>query len=279
MSLSERQLAANRRNADKSTGPVTINGKITASRNATRHGLLSTRLLLEDEDPAEFDALLLELQASLNPVGCMELAIVERIAVNLWRQRRLVGAEAAGVTLERRDPNIARALEHERDPVLGSDVEEDHLQPFDDVQLTWCKGVIDELGKLEAITLESVERNAPLTWAQLKSDAEEDEETVEEQVSAHEGGLTGYVKALVDWCHEDLERAENRPRLLALAAQLRQRRLILPDEQLEVLSRYQTTLDNQLYKALKALREAQEWRMTTIDAAAADEAERQNEAA
>ena len=113
------------------------------------------------------------------------------------------------------------------------------------------QGVIDELGRLEAITLEFVERNAPLTWAQLKSDAEEDEESVEEHVGAHEGGLTGYIKELVDWCHEDLERAENRPRLLALAAQLRQRRLILPDEQLEVLSRYQTTLDNQLYKALR----------------------------
>lgn len=279
MSLSKRQLAANRTNARKSTGPVTINGKAAASRNATRHGLLSTRLLLEDEEPAEFEALLLELQASLNPVGCMELAMVERIAINLWRQRRLVGAETAATTLERRDPKIAKAVRHEHDPAVGSDVEEEHLRPFDDVQSRWCQGVIDEIGKLEAITLESVERNAPLTWAQLKSDAEEGEESIEEHLRSQEGGLTGYVKELVTWCHEDLERAENRPRLLALAAQLRQKRLILPSEQLEVLARYQTTLDNQLYKALKALREAQEWRMKTIHAAAADDAVRRDEAA
>ena len=34
---------------------------------------------------------------------------------------------------------------------------------------------------------------------------------------------------------------------------------------LEVFSRYQTTLDNQLYKSLRALRDAQEWRLKTIE--------------
>ena len=40
---------------------------------------------------------------------------------------------------------------------------------------------------------------------------------------------------------------------------------MLPAGTLEILSRYQTTLDNQLYKALRALREAQEWRLKTIE--------------
>ena len=33
-----------------------------------------------------------------------------------------------------------------------------------------------------------------------------------------------------------------------------------------MLSKYQIMLDNELYKALKALREAQEWRMKAIEA-------------
>ena len=43
------------------------------------------------------------------------------------------------------------------------------------------------------------------------------------------------------------------------------KRLELPSDTLELLARYQTTLDNQLFKLLKALREAQEWRLKTID--------------
>lgn len=31
------------------------------------------------------------------------------------------------------------------------------------------------------------------------------------------------------------------------------------------MARYQTTLDNQLYKALRAFREAQEWRLKTLE--------------
>ena len=40
---------------------------------------------------------------------------------------------------------------------------------------------------------------------------------------------------------------------------------MLPADTLELFARYQTTLDNQLFKLLKALREAQEWRLELIE--------------
>ena len=73
---------------------------------------------------------------------------------------------------------------------------------------------------------------------------------------------------MIQWCHEQLKQAERHPQVLALAEQVKAKRLVLPDAVLEVFSRYQTALDNQLYKALRALREAQEWRLKTLDAAA-----------
>jgi hypothetical protein len=102
--------AANRENAKRSTGPQTAKGKAVSSQNAIRHGLLSSKLLLDDEDPAEFDALLLDLQRSLNPVSVVEDALVERIALSLWRQRRLVAAETAEITLQRRAGAVAKAV-------------------------------------------------------------------------------------------------------------------------------------------------------------------------
>ena len=48
---------------------------------------------------------------------------------------------------------------------------------------------------------------------------------------------------------------------------------MLPERALMLFTRYQTTLDNQIYKALRALREAQEWRLKTIEGLDAGEGE------
>jgi hypothetical protein len=47
---SEKQIQANRRNALKSTGPKTPEGKAAVRHNALRHGLLSRDVLLPGED-------------------------------------------------------------------------------------------------------------------------------------------------------------------------------------------------------------------------------------
>jgi hypothetical protein len=49
---SEKQARANRRNALKSTGPKTPEGKAAVHHNALRHGLLSRDVLLPGEDEA-----------------------------------------------------------------------------------------------------------------------------------------------------------------------------------------------------------------------------------
>jgi hypothetical protein len=105
----------------------------------------------------------------------------------------------------------------------------------------------------------------PLTYAQLKEDAEEAEMTVEQYLTSTENGLQGYSRELVAYCRKELEAAERRPRVLELAEVVRQWRLVLEPDLLELFSRYQTTLDNQLVRLLKALREAQSWRLQTLD--------------
>jgi hypothetical protein len=52
----EKQIAANRRNALKSTGPKTLAGQMKASRNAFSHGL-SLPLRLDMETSAKADAI------------------------------------------------------------------------------------------------------------------------------------------------------------------------------------------------------------------------------
>src|SRR5262245_318242 len=50
-----RQIAANRANAKKSTGPRTLEGKEIVARNAIRHGLTSRSPLLPGDDPKEYE--------------------------------------------------------------------------------------------------------------------------------------------------------------------------------------------------------------------------------
>lgn len=97
VSLSKRA-AANRRNAQMSTGPRTEEGKSQSRRNALKHGVLAPALLITEgdgaEDPAEFDELLVGLRRDLAPVGALEEMLVEKIAVCWWRQKRALRCEA-----------------------------------------------------------------------------------------------------------------------------------------------------------------------------------------
>jgi hypothetical protein len=102
---SERQIKANRRNARKSTGPRTAEGKSIVAKNAVRHSLLSNDILVRDEDPAEFDGFAERLLAELAPVGEFEQLLADRIVVNIWRLNRLTRIEAA-VLNEDSDPTF-----------------------------------------------------------------------------------------------------------------------------------------------------------------------------
>jgi len=90
---SEKQIAANRLNAQQSTGPRTPEGKAAVSQNAFVHGLRSRKLLLEGEDSAEYQRLAAGLEAEWQPATTTEAALVEQMAVALWKTRRLDGLE------------------------------------------------------------------------------------------------------------------------------------------------------------------------------------------
>lgn len=139
------------------------------------------------------------------------------------------------------------------------------LRPFDRDQEAWCETVVAEIENLEEIDLRKLEASAPKVFAQLVSDADDDNCAPESFLEDCAGGLTGYVAELLSWCRKQLADADRRPHIIALAEQVRTRRLVLPSATLELFARYQTTLDNQLFKVLKALRDAQEWRLKTFE--------------
>ncbi len=80
--------AASRENSRFSTGPVTDAGKHTVSHNALTHGLTSARVVLPNEDPAEYEAFARDIAARYNPVTPEEHTLTARIAAAEWRLAR-----------------------------------------------------------------------------------------------------------------------------------------------------------------------------------------------
>jgi hypothetical protein len=88
-----RQIEANRRNAIRSTGPNTEEGKCRSRRNAIRHGLCAETVIeiAEDiEDYREFEAAVI---ADYDAQTAVERELVLRLASLLWRLRRATAIE------------------------------------------------------------------------------------------------------------------------------------------------------------------------------------------
>jgi ribosomal silencing factor RsfS len=84
-----KQFEANRRNAQKSTGPKTPDGKAAVSMNALRHGLRARTVVLPGEDREEFDHLCDDLEVEWHPQSRTEQFYVEQMAVSQWKLTRM----------------------------------------------------------------------------------------------------------------------------------------------------------------------------------------------
>ena len=89
------QILANRENAQRSTGPSSLEGKQASSRNAIRHGLSGTQIIIPGEDPAAYEQLRRELHRSHAPKNEAERILVDQIAANAWRLMRAQRVETA----------------------------------------------------------------------------------------------------------------------------------------------------------------------------------------
>jgi hypothetical protein len=90
----EKQIEANKRNAQKSTGPTTEVGRAKSSRNALKHGLTAEQVTIKGEDPKQFEAFRDDILESLCPQGAIEEQLAERIVFCWWRLRRVSRMEA-----------------------------------------------------------------------------------------------------------------------------------------------------------------------------------------
>ena len=95
MSSSKQRLEANRANAKRSTGPATESGKARSKMNALKHGHAAKTIVIDGEDPREFEALRAGLERDFDAQTVTERELVGDLALLFWRQRRVSRFEAA----------------------------------------------------------------------------------------------------------------------------------------------------------------------------------------
>jgi hypothetical protein len=88
-----RQIEANRRNARKSTGPNTEEGKRRSRCNAVRHGLTAETVIRALEDAEDYKAFEATIIADYDAQSAVERELVLRLASLLWRLRRATTIE------------------------------------------------------------------------------------------------------------------------------------------------------------------------------------------
>jgi hypothetical protein len=115
--MTDKQLEANRRNALQSTGPKTPGGVEGCKMNALHHGLRAVQPVVPGENADEWEAHRAAIVDDLGPVGAMETALAEQVALKLWRLGRVVRFEADLITNAQAEDELLRAHEmiHQRE--------------------------------------------------------------------------------------------------------------------------------------------------------------------
>src|SRR6266446_5247381 len=122
---SYRQIEANRRNALRSTGPNTEEGKSRSRRNAVRHGLCAETVIEIVEDAEDYRAFEAAVTADYDAQTAVERELVLRLASLLWRLRRATAIETDLLRIQ------AEILRDRRDRTrAGGQPERPHAMPL-----------------------------------------------------------------------------------------------------------------------------------------------------
>jgi hypothetical protein len=103
MPASEARILANRKNAARSTGPKTEEGKAKSRANALKHGLTGSGVVMPEGDAVEVERRAVAFASELNASGEVGKALARRAALNSVRMERAADQQAVALTQKLRE--------------------------------------------------------------------------------------------------------------------------------------------------------------------------------
>jgi len=281
---SEAQLAANRLNAQKSTGPRTDAGKAIASRNSLKHTALARALLVSShprqESSPEFKILCDEYYAALDPVGPLEEMLVDSLVSAVWRRDRVRHAESGEIALnldetEKTGPKTdpIPTLLHAAEAADREDIPQMLAQ-----SIPGCEYILRHLREAQA-AVQRDQRLTPDSFNQLNSAFRlrakalidplyEMAVTLETNpgkidpailLQKHRSDVFSYFQSQLKYYEEMLDAKRQNP---DLGTKARQDAAMLPSgHAVDRILRYDTVLERQIFRAMDQLEKLQSRRL------------------
>ncbi len=280
MTVSEKQLKANKKNAQKA-GVKTAEGKAIVKYNTLKHGLLAKEVVITigegAENPDEFNDLLEDLKIQLAPAGTLEEILVEKVAVAYWRLRRAYRYEV-GLIRQELDTTTDDFYDSEinkTDEEIDHDIEQQKIaaEPWEKDKKDFTK-----MHKARKPLEEIYEWGENWEWLAEKFEylvAEDedyegfDPESLRKSLNNYAGWSDDQIwQALIEICEEKMD--EHKKEIADLQKQEETNRLRLQvvkklgnipsKDELDRLLRYEGTIERQLYKAMNQLERLQRMR-------------------
>jgi hypothetical protein len=124
-----KRILASQANGARSKGPLTAEGKRRSSQNAISHGLLARHIVMREESPEGFEAVMNDHLTRLQPADGVELGMVEEMVASYWRLRRAWAIET-------------RLLENETEAQTSGDSLDRMAKAFSDLAATPSLGLM-----------------------------------------------------------------------------------------------------------------------------------------
>ena len=275
---SPEQLAANRRNAQKSTGPKTPEGRAVSKMNALKHGIFSKEVLVSGlnikESRRELEELYERFWQQYGPVGPVEEMLVDQIVTAQWRLRRVLRAESGEIALNVDDGAWQRSRPNLQLQVMRWDLAGDAVHAMQDSAMGnrtlagWLREVRAHLVKDGELTSADVQRfvfhgnpnimskKMEALRVRLSPNSESADDAARRAEAKKEAlGFIDRELNMVEWAQGHCQKRED------AEEEARQAAAVLPSpEVLDKIMRYETTLQRQMYRALAQLERMQRMR-------------------
>jgi hypothetical protein len=277
--MSLKQLAANRRNAQKSTGPKTLNGRAISKMNALKHGILSAAVVVRGkcikESDKELTAIRRRFWKDWNPIGATEEMLVDKIVTTLWRLSRVLRAESGEIALSvdgghwnrrcKGNDNTIMAWARERDPVslmiqsaIGNDFLANELKALR--ALVEKEGILTEAA-IQSVMISAEANSVTKDLEKLRSRLEQNPDGLDESAlrAKHKEQVLAYIDSkqwLFSLFKYDCEQREK------MEEEEQQAAAVLPSIQvLDKIMRYGTMLQRELSRDMILLERLQRRRL------------------